>query len=484
MINITDPITQWAFAVLVSVVAGTFLLIVVAIFRRWSQVRFSRYVHDLRNRYRPFVARALSGLRIPTEINELRELPPADLEHLLDPVFSKRKVPERCLGALESLCKELGLIKLWECRAAHGLTGSTSSHERAWEGHSTDPPMLRHLLRAKSIRNLGMLRHRRSWRLLISTLDDRHVDLQLVALRALAAIGAPESFPVLGERLQAVVQGTASSPPLQGLQSAMANFDLASAAGLMSSLLHPNRSVRYYAAEILRTMVYRRAAQDPEFMLTPQLISPSLVELLLTALPVDRNSDVRARAAEVIIFLRDPRTVSLLGRLLEDSQWFVRMRAVRAVARMGHGAAPLHARIRRCILDPHWRVREAAIHTLLSFGMEGVRQVFEQFMRSPDGALREQILDILERAGLATALADVYETEGGDAALEPLKENAAALEPPAVRTRPGAAIHAEFLQRVIPDRNPGCSDSPAPRRKPKGASRRQIENDEPRYPSV
>ncbi len=476
MMNISDPMTRWAFALLVSVVAGTFLLIVVAVFRRWAQIRFLRYVHALRSTFRPYIARALSGNRVAAEINELRELPAADLELLLDPVFSKRKLPARCLGALQSLCEELGLIDLWQNRVANGLAAGTRA---SGIDSGPDPAALRHLLRAKSIRNLGTLRHCPSWPLLISVLDDRHADIQLVALRALAALGAPESFPVLGERLQAVVQGTAASPPLQGLQAAMASFDLSNAPALRRSLLHPNRTVRFYAAEILRTMVYRHAAQEMDFALTPQSISPALVELLLTKLPEDTNSDVRARTAEVIIFLRDPRTPSLLCRLLEDSQWFVRMRAVRALARLGPAAAPLHSGIRQCAADPHWRVREAAIHTLLSFGMEGVRQVFEQFMHSPDGAVREQILEVMERAGLAKALADAYET-ASDGTRVDASNGTEAQGLPAVRTKSGAPIHTEFIHRVIPDVTPSRTH----RRKTKGATRRQLENDGPRYPSA
>ena len=76
---------------------------------------------------------------------------------------------------------------------------------------------MRYLLRAKSIRNLGTLRHRPSWPLLVNALDDRHPDIQLVALRSLAALGAPESFPVLRERLHAVVQGNSTIPAVAGI---------------------------------------------------------------------------------------------------------------------------------------------------------------------------------------------------------------------------------------------------------------------------
>ncbi len=487
MFNITDPVTRAALAVLVSVLAGTCLLILVAVFRRGMQIRFSRYVHYLRKQYRPILAKVLSTTRDTTGIEALRSLPLNDLELLLDPVFSKRKLPERCLGSLQSLCAELGLIKLWESRVANGHAVHPPRPRFDSGGMHADHPSLRHLLRAKSIRNLGTLRHRPSWPLLNMALDDRKVDIQMVALRSLAEMGAPESFPVLGDRLQSVVQGTASSPPLQGLRAAMVRFDHSCAPALMPSLLHPHRNVRYYAAEILRTMVYRHAAQDSAFALTPQIITPAMVEVILTLLPQDPNSDVRARAAEVMVFLGDTRTAPVLQTLLRDPQWFVRMRAVRALARPGIPATLPQAAICECLRDPHWRVREAAIQTLLSSGQEGTHEVFRQFLQSPDGEMREQILEIVQRAGLARDLADAYEAEGssdGVAPSEPLAGAGAGKAIPADLPKPRTAARAEFLHRVVPGLDPGNSTSNARGQKPKGAYRRQPQNDGPRYPSV
>lgn len=485
MVNITDPVTHAAFAVLVSVVAGTFLLIVVAIFRRWMQIRFSRHVHALRREYRPVVARALCGAHSIAEVEKLSELSLPDLELLLDPVFSKRKLPERCLDALRNLCADLRLIKLWESRVARGSIADTSQSESGEGG--PDPAVLRHLERAKSIRNLGALRHRASWPLLVKALDDRHLDIQLVALRSLAAINAEESFPVLGERLQAVILGTVQFPPLQGLRAAMVSFELSCASSLMPLLLHPHRIVRHYAADILRTMVYHQAARRPDFGLTSEIITPGMVELLLTKLPKDASSDVRARTAEVIVFLNNSRTDSVLRELLKDRQWFVRMRAVRALARRGHALAPLHAGICECLRDPHWRVREAAIHTLLSFGPEGTGEVFRQFMQSPDGAAREQILEIVERAGLAGALADAYEVDGGSdgmASAEPSKAGGTGRAVAQVSPGGGAATHAEFLHRVDSGLEPGNQASNARGQKSKGASQPPLEDDGRHSPSL
>jgi hypothetical protein len=299
------------------------------------------------------------------------------------------------------------LIELWQTRLANGLAAAPKSSKNGAHKGIPDRAVMRYLLRAKSIRNLGTLRHQPSWPLLIKALDDRHPDIQLVSLRSLAALGAPESFPLLRERLRAVVQGETASPPLPGLQAAMVSFDLTCAPALLPSLQHADRQVRLPATEILRAMVCRAAARQPGFTLTAQLLTPPMMELLVTGLAVDTCSETRARAAEIIPFVADPRAPSVLRNLLHDHQWFVRLRTVRALTHC-HAAGTLHADIRECLRDPHWRVREAAIQTLISLGPEGRHQLYDHFLTSSDRATREQVIEEIERRGLMSALVEEY----------------------------------------------------------------------------
>jgi hypothetical protein len=64
--------------------------------------------------------------------------------------------------------------------------------------------------------------------------------------------------------------------------------------------------------------------------------------------------------------------------------------------------------IRQCLRDPHWRVREAAIQTLISLGPEGRHQLYEHFLATPDRTTRQQILEVIERRGLLSALVEEY----------------------------------------------------------------------------
>ena len=453
MVNIPDPLTQWAFLILISVVMGTLLLIAVAFIRRWQQVRYSRYVHTLQRNYRPILAKVLAGEHPPAGIAELRELSLADLELLLDPVFGKRKLRKWQLVFLMALCAESGLIALWQRRSANGHREAfPPSGDGAPEGFS-DPPAMRYLLRAKSIRNLGKLRHRASWPILVDAVDDRHRDIQLLALRSLAAMGAPESFPVLRERLHAAVQGKSSSLPLQGLRAAMVSFDLSRAPALLPSLRHPDHQIRLHAIEILRAMVCREAASQPHFTLTQNLLTPPLVELLLTLLAADISAEIRARAGEVIVFLADARAKSVLHNLLLDGQWVVRQSTAHALAQSPRTAASLHLEIRECLRDPHWRVRETAIQTLIALGRGGKRQVYEHFLTSRDDATCKQIVEVIERTGLMSALVEQYGagTKGVEALMV---EHLASQSAPRGLSGILGSLHPEsrkkFLKRFLP----------------------------------
>ncbi len=452
MVNHSDPVTQLAFTIVVSVVMGTFLLIAVALFRRWQQIRYGRYVHALQRRYRPVLAGVLSGARRPAAIEILREMPLADLELLLEPLFSRRKLSERSLVFFQALCLELGLIELWQSRVAQAPRMAAPYSQSGASRERPGRPGMRLLLRAKSMRNLGKLHHRPSWPLLVKALDDPRAEVQFVALRALGALGAPESFPLLRERLHAVAQGNSQSPPLRGLQAAMASFDLACAPALVPSLRHADGKVRLQGTEILRMIVCREAACQPHLTLTAELLSPQMVELLLATLAVDANPKTRARTAEIIVFLADQRATRALRNLLLDHEWFVRLRTVQALAHLHQAAAPLHLQIRGCLRDSHWQVREAAIHTLLSLGEEGTHHLYDYFLTSPNPSAREQIVEVIERRGVVFELVGMYSNgaNGVDARMvERLATESARVGLPGILRSVAPEVRLRFLSRLF-----------------------------------
>lgn len=358
MLNITDPVTQGALWMLVSVIVGTLMLTGLAFLRRWQQVRYKHNVHDLQKRYRPVLAAQLRGEACPGGIEALLALPPRQLEILVDPVLSKRKLSKRQMFMLQRLCAKLGLIALWQSRLQNvGLHG-----QRARSGlNPSGAHVVSRRLRAKSIQNLGKLRHWPSCSLLMEAVNDPDPQIQMVALRAVASLRMVESFSTLCAKLHAAVQCEHLSPPLHGLQTALAGFDLSCAAGLIPWLEHPDHRLRLHASEILKAIVWSEFSKRQEAAL---VLAPPLMELLLTRLPRDLSAQIRARAGEIATFLSDARAATVLGTLLRDCQWFVRLRTLRALSRVHAAATPVIPGIRECLRDKHGRVREAAMQTL------------------------------------------------------------------------------------------------------------------------
>ena len=143
----------------------------------------------------------------------------------------------------------------------------------------------------------------------------------------------------------------------------------------------------------------------------------------------------------------------MLRNLLLDHQWFVRLRTVQALAHLRQAAAPLHLDIRECLRDPHWRVREAAIQTLISLGQEGKHQLYEHFLTSPDRTTREQIVEVIERTGLMSDLVEEYSSgaKGVDARMvEQLASDAAPLGLSGVLRTLNPEIRQKFLDRFLP----------------------------------
>ena len=115
---------------------------------------------------------------------------------------------------------------------------------------------------------------------------------------------------------------------------------------------------------------------------------------------IDEDPDVRARAADVVAHLEPSRAATVLTPLLGDSTWFVRLHAVRALRHQEFTSLALSRRL----TDPHWRVREAAVQTLLARVHSGIRRLLEHFLTTEDAYSREQVVEQIERAGLIPAI--------------------------------------------------------------------------------
>jgi HEAT repeat protein len=222
---------------------------------------------------------------------------------------------------------------------------------------------------------------------------------------------------------------------------------------LLPSLRHEDRRLRAQAIAILRMMVCRETECQPNLTLTQELLAPELVELLLTELATDSSADVRASSAEVIVYLADARVKSVMRKLIADGQWFVRLRAIRALSRLRHASASLPLDVRKCLYDPDCRVRETAIHTLIAFGHEGKRHLYEHFLAAADRTVRQQIVEAIEHTGLMSGLVEEYSAGikgAGALMIEHLANDADILGLSGVLRTLSPDIRKKFLDRFLP----------------------------------
>ena len=401
-------LTSLASAILATVTAGTLALAAVAMARRWHHDRFDRRVKDLCLHYAPTPATLLEGKHSAQCLASLRPLPLSNLELLLEPLLLKCVSAPALATVVEELCLELGLIDVWQRRildqfAPVSLRVALSSPDGLL--HFLSP--LHFLLRARSARNLGLLRHQPSWPILIRALDDPHPDVQQVALRSLAALREPRSFPALLDRMHRTVTENHSPLSLYSLKAAMAKFPLSQAPQLLPSLRYSHPRIRAAAAEILREMAKSEPAGKPALFQYK-----SAFDRELAALACDADPEVRALAAEVITRLDTVLSGSVLRHALQDSQWSVRRGALQTLAQRP-GLLPI-AEVQGFLADHHRMVRQAALRALLAYGHEGVSKLYEHFLETEDGALKEQILEELEHSGLVSSLLQNYGESPGN----------------------------------------------------------------------
>jgi HEAT repeats len=392
------PVTLTLFLLLVALVAFVFM-------RRGYRYLYFRKLDEVRARCGPVLEGLLAGsIRYEDGFRHLSALAQGRARDCLETLLmaDKNPPPERA-AILARLCENLGLATEWRCRLAE----QTSKHRakpgripRCRRSFLRRVRPLSFVLRAEAAENLGTIRHQPSWLLLVEAIGDPHASVRSAAARALGRIQEPRSFPVLAERLKSAAVERVPKISLRSLKMALTSFPVALAAHLRPLLENPHRRVRFLAADVVSGLVQRGGVDSSGHRLERDRLPPEIAEIFLTRLWLDEHPDVRARAADVLGHLEDERTAQALLRLAEDPQWFVRLRAVRALAH--YRFAPFAILTQR-LTDAHWRVREAAAQALCAQGQPGVDRLVEHFLSTEDRYSQEQVAEQLERAGLISS---------------------------------------------------------------------------------
>ncbi|MGH9447075.1 MAG: HEAT repeat domain-containing protein, partial [Terriglobia bacterium] len=304
---------------------------------------------------------------------------------------------ENGLGVRQRLAEELGLVQAWQRVQAPALRISRRLRS-SWPFLANCLDAFNVLGRAEKLDRLGRIRHQASWRLLAGALDDPSPDVREVAIRSLAALGEPLSFPYLVKHLRAAAAFPEGAASQRALTAAFASFPLRLAGQLASPLQDPNARLRFLASRALREMVASRSSLLP-VSAPAREAGQEVTRLVLTRLPEDENPEVRAAAADLSgWFSEDAQARRPLLRLIKDPEWFVRLHAVRALGQSGTGECV--DELLTCITDGDWRVREAAVQAIARSSPDGRLQLVSAFLQTEDSYAREQIVEELQFSGM------------------------------------------------------------------------------------
>ena len=412
MVYLLEHITEIVTAVLVVVLLATLGLALAAIRRRRQREKYFRRLDGIRSRYKPVLAAMLSReCEYESGLEELRKISGSDRELILEKLLLEKPPEAIHVPLLRRLSEDLGLVELWQRQLKNEFEGSRGKRA-LWhpEGPLERFRRLRFLLRAKAAENLGLIGHQPSWPILVQALKDPHPDVRTVAVRSLGFIHEPEGFDALQDLLHAVILGPSTQVSLRTVKSALIGFPLSEAARFTPSLKHEEGRIRFMATDILREIVEQEAAAShADFRLNTSNFPGELQELFLSGLASDAYPDVRARAAPVIAYIEDSRSIPVLRKMLDDSEWFVRLHTVRGLAKFSDGSQA--AEIARRLTDSHWMVREAVARSLRSFGRHGMERLIDQFLQTEDRYGREQIADEIQRAGMVPSLLEGFQEQ-------------------------------------------------------------------------
>jgi HEAT repeat protein len=235
------------------------------------------------------------------------------------------------------------------------------------------------------------------------------------ALVALGRTRAPEAIPALAEALDAPEEETRIAA-VRGL----GHTELPSAAiPILDSLLAEGRPIPEHVLKnalascchdspsiLLRYL--KHATKRPREVLARVLAELATLDLGedLILLATDPDPEVRASAARAMGNAQPSFALPVLSVLVKDKEWFVRLRAVVALASVNH-----NARIRpllHALCDSNRYVRQRAAWALIQIG-SNLDDILNQVVETQDNYALQAFISELERSGAMENLVEVLE---------------------------------------------------------------------------
>jgi HEAT repeat protein len=206
-------------------------------------------------------------------------------------------------------------------------------------------------------------------------LRDRNPETRLAALRGLGQMACPEAAV---EILNWVGEAGLVVPALP-LQNALIQTCAERPQVLLPYLQHAGTSVREVLGRVLGEVA------------TPS-VGTEVLQFAEDSLP-----ELRAAAARALSYAEPGLAVNVLSELARDTIWFVRLRAIVSLGKLGHGTAIpflLHG-----LADSNRLVRLRAAEALMGLNTE-IAPIFEQVVAMRDRYGLHAYLTALENAGL------------------------------------------------------------------------------------
>jgi len=398
------------------VIAIDLLLVVFILRRRWSRWLYFRKKDAVARQFAAPVHSFLVGELPPDDLvatlETLRAAPGRDAirELLLDGLEGSQRKP------VTEVLFRLGYVERW-AREAFGRSRANELLRHIVVQEELPPAPRRRfdgirrlrlfcVKRARAVNQLGHLDTAFSRVFTREALSDPSPYVIRANVAAMGHNQQAYQVPILLELLRQAVKAS-SDLPVASVKTALVRYPISYLDQFPPFLNDPDPLYRFVVVDSIR-----QVCEAARFGLNSGDFPEGLYQWFVDKASQDESVDVRARSARVIRHFHDaPATLTLRGMMLDKNE-FVRLHTVRACADPFY--SELIPDIIGRLIDPRWRVREASVKTLATFGAAGRQQLARYFLDSTDQFASEQIIEEMQRGGIIAGMLPALSGEDGE----------------------------------------------------------------------
>jgi len=351
-------------SIIISIAIFICVILFSTIFRRvlhnWKYRRLDRY----RDFYREKLNDLIDSGKVSHQLNDFISLPSSTKFQAIEDTLLDLINDDRYKESVKGLLERLGYIPFYEKRLKSN----------------------NNITRASAIDKLGRMLSETSTNKLVDTFRTKNAETISVAVRSLSKIGSTKALKGILEHLPHLLKESLISQ--KTVEASLTNFGVSA---------------------IPTIIEYGRKNDDT-------MITASLLDVL-SNLPFtkvscsfaidhlkNKDAEIRAKALKVLsqadISLIDF-DQNLLVPLLEDTIWFVRLHAAKALGNMRYKKAA--DTLGGLLLDENWQVRDTAAMALTKFEDDSI-DIFLKALKFKDRYAKESICEEIEKTDFISRL--------------------------------------------------------------------------------